>query len=1143
MARPIPIVPKGPFSISDDSRMSEDYVLSDDVLVDSSSPNPLAAARMAGGRWTALGVVPGSGLVHVVPDQSSQSGWDLLPVPSGTAAKEVVAALDGTGTSHAFYQDGTHTYHSSLSQDGTWPAPDLLPASASLTVASVPLTNEPVAAGITPEGDLLLIRKDWTSGQWQGSVADMNKALAGAQAVLKMVDHDNWTLAAVTDGKLQYFSGQGTTLASGPYTVTTARPVTRIHFAYQRSGSTMVMFSDDQDTLYTSFGFSDQVTVIPNASVVQGAGVVDTALPPKVHFYGADKEGRLWVLHQTGWDANQAPVWAPILPLDRDVAWVASPQSALEAATLFAAGADQTLHALSQDPVSKLWKRSLVQQPGHKPYPMTRYRTQLTVTDANGNPAPGVAITIGAAEETAILAGGKTYFVGPGDQTATISTNEAGTLTVSTAATSLVSSSYTVTAPGQAAPKTVCPDQNYHSFLSGTDAINTGSAVIPPMSKDTLQNATVGGQPLSPGLSSQKAGWAATTVKNAMNSVPASSAAIRAAGYVGWSMDLQDPGHPQFRYFNSQDELRAHLVTIFPGPQAGAAGDLGEDIGEFFGDLLHAIETAVADLISAVVDAVNSLISFVVQVADQVITIAAMVVRTIEDAIPFIHAIFNFIGALVAKVLDWLKDLFGWGDVWNTKRVFEHLVSEALPALQWAIQQRAAIETGTFFTDLKHTVDGEFTNAISHFEGQSFSQIASPSSLSRASGGTRLAAAGVPTGSAAQNNWLLSKVMDNVGGSGALAQLSATLPADLVGDVWDALTGSVGDLEDALSALEDFFQTLFTDPKDFASRGVSDLIKVAQAVVDFVLDLLDSIVTKLLNLVGGALGIAGDILTQPLGDIPVVSWLYTNVICPSDQPEEPSILRLACLVLALPITLIYKAVNQMKPPFDDATTAQILAWTFTPPGTAEPGPAASAALADASTLPWVRTCLSTIQACADGAVDGMSVEGQGPLVTVTGWLDVVINCVMQVLYWPNKPFDFDWGWGSLTEAQRLMRSAWIATWFPILVNLALLVLPTPADGKVAEDIDPLGKSWLTLSGAALFGTGLAGAIKGLHDSPPTANGYDVAGAVLGTLPLLTTYPLLIAPAVESSEGVTVIIKVFIDVLCDVGAGVAGQYAL
>jgi len=152
MGRAALTTPTGPFSVADDSRMSEDYLLTDDVLVDASSSNPLAAARTADGRWTALAVVPGRGLVHVVPDQSSQSGWDLLPMPSGAAAAEVVAGLDGTQTSHAFYQDGAHTYHSSLGADGTWSAPDKLPASASLAVANVPLTNEAVAAGITPEG-------------------------------------------------------------------------------------------------------------------------------------------------------------------------------------------------------------------------------------------------------------------------------------------------------------------------------------------------------------------------------------------------------------------------------------------------------------------------------------------------------------------------------------------------------------------------------------------------------------------------------------------------------------------------------------------------------------------------------------------------------------------------------------------------------------------------------------------------------------------------------------------------------------------------------------------------------------------------------------------------------------------------------
>jgi len=51
----------------------------------------------------------------------------------------------------------------------------------------------------------------------------------------------------------------------------------------------------------------------------------------------------------------------------------------------------------------------------------------------------------------------------------------------------------------------------------------------------------------------------------------------------------------------------------------------------------------------------------------------------------------------------------------------------------------------------------------------------------------------------------------------------------------------------------------------------------------------------------------------------------------------------------------------------------------------------------------------------------------------------------------------------------------------------------------------MGKAWVTMAGAAIFGTGLAGAIKGLNDNP-RRHGYTVAGAVLGPLPLLTTFP-------------------------------------
>jgi hypothetical protein len=215
MKRSAKKVPPGPYTISSDSRMSEDFILTADILLDASTANPLAAVRSADGRWTPLAVIPGKGLVHVAQEQNSHSGWDLLPMPSGAAATEVVATLDGTGVSHAFFQDGTNTYHSALGDDGTWSVPDQLPPAASLAVANVPLTNEPVAIGIT-DGNLLFVRKNWSSGLWEGTPCDMQGALVGAQVVLSMIENHNWTLAAVAGGNLQFSPARTRPAAQAP---------------------------------------------------------------------------------------------------------------------------------------------------------------------------------------------------------------------------------------------------------------------------------------------------------------------------------------------------------------------------------------------------------------------------------------------------------------------------------------------------------------------------------------------------------------------------------------------------------------------------------------------------------------------------------------------------------------------------------------------------------------------------------------------------------------------------------------------------------------------------------------------------------------------------------------------------------------
>jgi hypothetical protein len=1126
----------GPISVTADSRMSEDYVLSADILLNPQSARSIAAVQMPDGTWTALATIAGTGLTHVYRDANSQSGWNSTPVANGSAVVEVATGIDAIGTTHAFYQDGAFTYHMSLGADGSWSTPDRFEMSQNLGVAYVPLFGEVVGYGITVKGDLLMIRKG-NGPAWEGTVCSMQGGLQGAQAVLSMTSAQAWTLGAAVSGRFELFTGTGSSLASGPQVVSTPNSIPRVHFAYTHLNSTMFMFSDDKNNLYTSVAFSDNIQLIPNSQVVQATGIVDSS--HHVHFYAADRTGKMWILHQTGYDANNAPVWAHMFPLDVNAAEVVSPFQGMEGKVLFARGVDQTLHILTQDGVTQHWTRRKLQNPSASvPYRMTHYRTQLSASDQYSNPAPNATLTVTASAETDILVNGKSYLIGPGEN-ATLTTDGTGVLTISTVASSLVSPQYTVTATNLAQPLTVRPDANYHAFLSGSSGINTGSAVIPPMSSTTLQNATVNGQPLAPNLSAKNAQTAAQGIVNGMKSVPGSSGSADPSLAAGWALDFRDAANGKMINFATSDELKAYVAGLSSNGAAALAagtptvGDIWNDIGQFFGDIWHAIESAAMAVVNWVVNVVESLINLVVKIGEDLIQLAALAIKTIEDAIPFIHAIFNFIGALVEKVLDWVKDLLGWNDIWNTKKTFENYVLRGIPSLQNFLQYSAPVKVNNFFTNLKSEVDAELAKVSASYQGKSIGSLgSSPQSvLTRA---TRFRATSQVSPS--QSNWMVSKFKENVGSS-VLGPLTSNPPQNIVDAFWNALSDPtvMSDLNAALADLGNFFKLAFTNPKQFQQQGVSDLIDGIRHLLDWALDFMDQIVDNMLQLFAASLTGLQEILTQSLGDIPIVSWLYTNVICPSDQQEPLTILHACCLILAFPVTLAYKLAHNMQPPFASGDAEAVDAAGVRARSGAT-GSGAPLQMGSPSTIQEVIMYLSLLQACADIASDASSTtETSNFFNLVTGWLDLAVNFVMQVLSWPGQIFSFNWDWSSFTEGQSLSRGAWLFGWVLVLCNGLMMTQPNPQGGEIIRDTQD-GLISFVLFGALAFALGVAGASKSLSDPQPT-NADDVAAAVFGPLGSLTQF-LRFQPVIDASEGMSAILKLLVDGVGDIGAGAA-----
>jgi hypothetical protein len=1131
-------------TVTADSRLSTDYLLAANILVDVGATSPLSTLVLPDGTVTALAVLPDLGLTHITPDSSSASGWKLTPMPQGTGVQEAVGGVHSDNLVHAYYQNGTNTLHSVLS-NGAWSQPDVLTLATglgALTTAESALS----VMGASSDGNLVI----FAPGFSPESDTFFKGALLGAQ-LLPAVSQDStiYTLGAVVGGRLTiYFQ---TFLSPGTWVpvVVAEKGAARVHYVNLTGTTVTTLYSDTQNLLwFGSFPMpnakgSAVLSSVTGSSVKQGVGLVGS--DTLIRFFAVDPDGTMWILNQLDWNSDGTPDWAPFFPLDVNVSFLSTPPDIQDDATLLAIGADQTLHVLTQDATTQLWTRNLILSPNpDTPLELVRYRTELLLSDSNGTPMPGSQVTLSSSLEVAIQSQGVTSFVGPDPaQAVTLTADALGKVTFSYPATELSAPVFTVTAPGTALTVTVTPHQYLHDFLSGQASINTGSTTISPLSSDVLASAQVDGQPLVPSsVSSDTVNAVVSGIQDVMGMSTVSGGAstlLRNARRVGSALDLRDPKNPRVMTFSSAAELEAHRARV---TQELSLGSIWSDIADFFGDIWRAIKTGAMAVVQWIVDATTNAIQFVVNVGEEVSQLVQLAVTGVEDAVSAVHTFLLAVGADIEKALDWLKDLFSWADIWNTKQVFEHFILQLQPAIEWVLQQEVKPAVQKVFTGFQDAVDSAFSTAISQFSGQSVAAVISPSDPSQASTGNTLAASVQPQGSSsAQSSWFTSKVSENLP-SGVESLLGgSTLSSDLVAALWDVVTSQTiaQDFDAAVSSLKSFFSDVFNSPSQFSSLGMADLLGALKALVDLFIQVVDGLVTALLNLLANGVGDIWAMLTTALPEIPIVTWLWNNVIASADEPM--TIVALGSLVLAFPVTILFKLANSQTPPFDDTTTQQILSTNFQAPQ--QQSVATTLAFQGFALDEAVRKQLIVIVSVFQGLADVLldlfaSADSEEMLpkastsTLVMGVADLVVNFVLQVLSWPTgNILNFDYS--GFTTAQIFSLANWFMGWIPLLLNAFLMRSPDSA--QVAESIDAGGKVFLTFWGAGMFAAGSIGAVGGNADDPPTANGYDIGASYLAPLPNLMQFLRLNSTETETVGG-SLAAKVLINLFGDIGAG-------
>jgi hypothetical protein len=1119
------ITPKRPFTATVSATMSEDYLATSDVLIGGAT-SPLAVFHDYDGTAETLAICADNFLYHVASNQANESGWILTPVHQANAVDQVAAGTNGLDNKvYAFFTAGGQLRQATLNSNDSWSESGTMPLCTGLAVTNSPLSGELIAYGVTANGQLQVVRQQGDN-TWAAATWAFPSPLDADATLLQMIDDQNWALATKSATGVTVYTGAGATVMPSPMQLPTPAPVAQVLVGYTHQNTVLFLFTDTTGKLYSNVHVTDVVTQIPNVKVSKArAGVDRNRL---LHFYGTDEQGILSVLHQTGWDTN-GPVWAPCIPLDAGLALPAISGNPRDVTAFFAAGQDGALRYLSQDPATSIWTTARAQRPNTaQPYHLTQYRAQISVVDANGNPAANLPLNLSASTAASIVVSGASYQVST-IRHPTLTTDARGTITLATPALSLHAPSLTLNGAGFTEPVTVTLDAGVHAYLSGSAGLNGKPPLTSSTLSSTLQTATTSdGSKLAPAAAGQPdvADAAANGIMHSFGAVAGTvqAAAFADAGIVGFALDLEDLSKPGFSTFTSLDDLEAYRT----GLQAGNLGLSWDDFINWAGDVWHGIEQAASTVTHWVVNLAEKTVDLVTQIGDELISLAKVAINGIREVISIVHSICNRIEAFIEKVVDWLRAFFSWSDIWDTKLALEEALTKAVPFLTTFVDQRAKPLVDTFFTGIEQQVRAAFDHIPAN---ATFANPSGRQPLALSAPGDRLSPAPVllsgPLGSISpgdftadsQHNWLLDK-LSTYFGTGPVLTTSVDLSKPL-GDLSSAFSTAGTDFTEALTKFATAAAQAVGDPNGLPQVPLHKLLDPLRDMILAGLQFADHVIDALLDLVEAALTGLQAFLEIPLDKLPVIGPLIGVIegILGID-PSQVTITGVFCLVAAIPVTLAYKITH--GPDAKLFPGGKLPASTISAPSTVgDPVADACKYCAIGATALW-----ALFDSCLDLVPDAGNM--------VFSIIDIIFPTLIQVFTWPSGvPFTPIPDEAPLDKANL---TNWAASWAPILIDLAMLVAPElpfapGVSSSIARYVDPWGKILLTGTGAFNLAAGLAAI--GIDSS----DGGAVAANILGPLPNASQV-LRIDGIVDASEGVTAALKVFLDFFTGTATAVA-----
>ncbi|MFG2794963.1 hypothetical protein [Streptomyces sp. NPDC048419] len=586
----------------------------------------------------------------------------------------------------------------------------------------------------------------------------------------------------------------------------------------------------------------------------------------------------------------------------------------------------------AQDVITSRWAVETVRLPSAEdPQVVTRYVADATLLDKYGTPMPDHLVNVTADSLVEVQVNAVSFLVGPG-KSADVRTNVAGRLTISIPAQGLVTPIVFLSTEGLDQAAAIDFDAPVNDYLAGKGKLPSQKGVISSTGLKAAQCTNSSGQKTDLVDWSKFPDWQPETVVTNVQTMYNMAAGDRELpklvfdGYdepqvvAGYAIQVWDPTQPTFQAFRTAEELETYRTNLRTDP---AYGGWWEDSTKWASDVWQGIRSGATKVAKFIVDGTSSVIQIVVSIGGKLVEIARWIITSIEQAAQAVESLFAMLAGAATRTLDWLKTLFNFTDIWNTKVALESGFKTVAKYFDSTIKHYAGMVIGdTWFVDQQANVNRYFDSLLANSEDVRLGDLPNNvEPIPDASGGT-LDTADLKN---PQASWFMDRSIALTQGEPAFIRSSEPHPLDAtLNDLVDSLSNSVdfGNLVDAWSQttkfVRDFFDTDSTAASsrstyEFLVNGIRELLlkalqaadAVFGAVVKFARDVAVSIEDLLFN--------------THLANMALVEKLYQWIQSKARPEEEVENLTpggFACLVLAFFETVIYKLVVGVdKPPF------------------------------------------------------------------------------------------------------------------------------------------------------------------------------------------------------------------------------------